>query len=229
MNTQSSGFDSLPHVKRNEDLSIEFDVEDFLTNAHPLIKYVEYKRIKYAVELAGKNNGVILDVGCGSGYILERLSADHKYGIDLSLNNITKAKKNLAGKKNIFLERADAQNLPFNDSFFDCVVSSEVIEHVPNPEKVLAEIFRVLKADGRMVITVPNDHIVNACKNIFRRLGLTKLLNLRYGGAEVYHLHIFTGRQFLGLLKKHNFRVLKKKVSPFFFLQLRSIYLCEKK
>jgi SAM-dependent methyltransferase len=228
MNMRNSGLDKLSYIQRNEELFKQYDVHDYLANAHPLIKYVEYKRIRYAIEFSGRENRRILDVGCGSGYILERLSADYKYGIDLSLNNISKARNNLSGKKNVFLGRADAQSLPFNDLLFDCVVCSEVIEHVPYPEKVLSEIFRVLKADGRMVITVPNDYIVNACKGIFRILGLTKLLRLKYGGAEVCHLHIFSGSQFSSLLRKHNFKILKKKVSPCFFLPLRSIYLCKK-
>jgi ubiquinone/menaquinone biosynthesis C-methylase UbiE len=46
--------------------------------------------------------------------------------------------------------------MPFPDAHFDIVVSSEVIEHTPNPEQAIKEIYRVLKPGGVMVLSTPN-------------------------------------------------------------------------
>jgi SAM-dependent methyltransferase len=51
---------------------------------------------------------------------------------------------------------ADAQALPFGDKSFDLVISCECLEHVPSPSKALAEMFRVLKAGGRLILTTEN-------------------------------------------------------------------------
>lgn len=50
---------------------------------------------------------------------------------------------------------ADAANMPFQDSVFDYVICSEVLEHVPDPRRVLAEIHRVLRPGGKLLATVP--------------------------------------------------------------------------
>jgi ubiquinone/menaquinone biosynthesis C-methylase UbiE len=50
------------------------------------------------------------------------------------------------------VQKPDAENLPFDDQSFDVVVSFGVLHHTPDTEKALAEIFRVLKADGRIML-----------------------------------------------------------------------------
>lgn len=51
--------------------------------------------------------------------------------------------------------QASADSIPFRDNFFDAIICSELLEHVENPESVLREIFRILKPEGRVFITVP--------------------------------------------------------------------------
>jgi len=99
---------------------------------------------------------------------------------------------------------------------------------VQNSESVLKEATRSLKDSGTFIITVPNDNLVNRCKLIFKVLGLRRLFNLQYGGAEERHLHIFTKRQIIGLLARYGYRVKRIKRSPFYFLPLRYVFLCAK-
>ena len=57
----------------------------------------------------------------------------------------------------------DGKNIPLPDGYFDSVLSSEVFEHVFNIDEVLAEINRVMKSDGKLLITCPfawNEHEV---------------------------------------------------------------------
>ncbi len=51
--------------------------------------------------------------------------------------------------------KGDALELPFADGTFDCVIASEILEHVPEDEKAIAELVRVLKPGGALAITVP--------------------------------------------------------------------------
>jgi ubiquinone/menaquinone biosynthesis C-methylase UbiE len=97
----------------------------------------------------------ILEVGCGSGTIVKQLLAKGKHvtGIDIGKQfvNFCHAKYD-----NAYFCETDAHYLPFADRSFDTIVCSEVIEHVDNPEKALHEFNRVLRPQGRLVLTTPN-------------------------------------------------------------------------
>ena len=99
------------------------------------------------------DNGMyILDVGCGHSEDLEPVYAktNYTYGIDPDRRSIEKNRI----IKNKFI--ASANELPFEDNFFDLVVSSWVLEHLENPKKVFDEIYRVLKPGGKVIFLTPN-------------------------------------------------------------------------
>jgi ubiquinone/menaquinone biosynthesis C-methylase UbiE len=54
-----------------------------------------------------------------------------------------------------FALAADSFHLPFNDKSFDCVIASEIIEHVFDPAEFIKELFRVVKKGGRLILTTP--------------------------------------------------------------------------
>ncbi|RPH52286.1 MAG: class I SAM-dependent methyltransferase [Planctomycetota bacterium] len=91
--------------------------------------------------------GRVLDVACGTGYGTAMLDA---VGVDLSLEALRYAKRHPAA-----YVAADAARLPFGP-IFDAVVSFETIEHVPDPERFVAECLRVLKPGGQFIVSTPN-------------------------------------------------------------------------
>lgn len=100
-------------------------------------------------------NKKVLDVGCGNGYVLSRYAKEgaETYGIDITETGIQICKNrfefmNLKGNFVV----GNAEELPFEDNFFDCVCSMGVLHHVPNTEKAVSEIHRVLKKDGRLIV-----------------------------------------------------------------------------
>jgi SAM-dependent methyltransferase len=98
----------------------------------------------------------ILDLGCGDGHFSARTFPNsHMYGVDPSHKTIRFAKN-----YNFFdgLVCAQGGTLPFNSGFFGSVISNSVLEHIQDVDEVLEESYRILKAQGRLFITVPNSN-----------------------------------------------------------------------
>lgn len=102
-----------------------------------------------AVQIPMLGEGKILDFGCGAKPYRQMFSPTSDY-IGVDLENSGHDHRN---------ERIDVlydgQTLPFLDCQFDAIFSSEVMEHVFVPERITAELYRVLKPGGRLLLTVP--------------------------------------------------------------------------
>ena len=96
--------------------------------------------------------GEILIIGCGSGGDIA-IADQEVYALDLSLAAVVTLKK--AKRGNHYL-CGDATSLPFETESFDIIICSEVIEHIPDAKKVILEFHRVLKPDGKLLLTTPN-------------------------------------------------------------------------
>ena len=98
-----------------------------------------------------KKGSRILDAGCGTGLILRKLPKG-TIGVDINPRNIKKAKKHAPFARIIL---ADIEKLPFKKESFTTVVSTEVIEHQPDPKPTVNELRRVQKKDGVLIGSVP--------------------------------------------------------------------------
>ena len=92
--------------------------------------------------------GRVLDVGCGVGHSYDLLEPRETVGVDASAQA-------LAGQERE-THVADMRALPFGDATFASVACIQAIEHVPDPERALAEIARVLEPGGTAVLITPN-------------------------------------------------------------------------
>ncbi len=122
--------------------------------------YTDVKRLKFIIDaleenVAPKSN--VLDVGCGNGLISMSLGkAGHSVlGIDISEKAIEKAKtkNNLS---NVKFAVASAEELSETNIKYDAVICSEVLEHLNEPSSLLKYIYRSMKDDGILIVTVPN-------------------------------------------------------------------------
>ncbi|WP_082647704.1 class I SAM-dependent methyltransferase [Lysobacter antibioticus] len=93
--------------------------------------------------------GRVLDVGAGDRWIAAHLGSRSEY---IALDYPATGRDLYRAKPDVF---ADAANLPFADGTFDAVICLEVLEHVRNPQGVLDEIGRVLRADGVVWLSMP--------------------------------------------------------------------------
>lgn len=96
------------------------------------------------------NGGALLDVGCGDCAYQHLLPANVAYtGVD----TINAEDFDYGRVENVV--RYDGKILPFNDNHFDALLCSEVLDHVEFPERLITELYRVLKPGGRALVTLP--------------------------------------------------------------------------
>jgi SAM-dependent methyltransferase len=181
----------------------------------------------------GSENSLFLDLGCGerpyqkfyNKYFKKTISTDY------------------VATKNTDI-CADAQSLPFEDNIFDYILMTEVIEHIPDENKAIAEIYRVLKPGGILFLTwpfnymmheIPNDHARYTefgMSNRVERVGLKIDYILRRGNAFVLLLTIvdFLIKGFLEFgarlpILGRFFNFLKQNLFPFLYNTIYYAYL----
>jgi ubiquinone/menaquinone biosynthesis C-methylase UbiE len=99
----------------------------------------------------------VLDVGCGPGFyvkeLLDQVGVNGSVtGVDVSRAMLAVAAKRVAWHDNVAFHQAEATTLPVPDGAFDAAVSVQVLEYVPDVAGALADIHRVLRPGGRVVI-----------------------------------------------------------------------------
>ncbi len=101
-----------------------------------------------------KQDSTILDAGCDTGYLSNQFLSKHRIiGVDRNRDSIESCRKNYPEGQ---YEVADLSVLPFQDNFFDAIIFNMIIEHIREQDKVLPELYRVMKKQGVMLITTPN-------------------------------------------------------------------------
>lgn len=144
----------------------------------------------------------VLDVGCGEGrhtceaYARTGIIA---VGLDLSHKDVAKTRDMLRAMEESSMDgggtwqvvSGDCTNLPFKNGFFDAVICSEVLEHIPQNKKAAAEIVRVLKTDGVLAVSVPRYLPERIC------WALSEKYHTNKGG----HIRIYTKASLLSLIE----------------------------
>lgn len=169
----------------------------------------------------------ILDYGCGPGTFSSFFKKKNYVGIDISKKQIDYAKKKYKKKFHLIDKK-----IPYKKNTFDVVVLVEIIEHLTDRQlkNIFKEIRRVLKKNGRIILSTPNYNSLWPILEFF----LNFIGNVKY---ENQHINKFTKKKLSYFLKDNNFHKFKITtilfISPFlFFLSnklLKKISLLENK
>jgi len=152
VSTNCLAHELIEHITPNKEV-IDRTQKNIGIRHHMMARLEEGERLNF---FRGKS---IADVGCGSGRYLAYFkyvkNIDFCVGVDISKQTITAAAKNFPRKgRDVEFLVADAHNLPFKNSAFDMVFSTDVFEHLSNPGLALREIGRVGRS--KIVVCLPN-------------------------------------------------------------------------
>jgi ubiquinone/menaquinone biosynthesis C-methylase UbiE len=119
------------------------------------LRYAEEQESKYKMlleRIPPETSDVTLDVGCGTGLLLNRLRS-RNVGVDLSPALLSASRMGVGARPNNELVQADAENLPFRDATFHKIYSVTLIQNTPNPEKAIVEMKRISRRGSKLAIT----------------------------------------------------------------------------
>jgi 2-polyprenyl-3-methyl-5-hydroxy-6-metoxy-1,4-benzoquinol methylase len=145
--------------------------------------------------------GRMLDIGCGPGYLLSALNDPkwEKHGLDVSAFACE------YGKQWATMHVGTIEDTTFPDNHFDVIVMHHVIEHIPDPERTIEAVFKVLRPGGTLLICTPD--FDSGCA---RRFGENyRLLH------DPTHITLFCNESMHRFLRDHGF-VIDRTQYPFF-------------
>ena len=159
------------------------------------------KLVEQLIEKYLDTDGLVLDVGCGTGYLVEMLSAKgyQSLGIDRRAEGLTAAKQNF---RDAMLIQADVTQIPLADAQIAVAILLDVIEHVDD-YALLGEVHRLLEMDSIVIITAP---------------AMSWLWSYRDDAAG--HLRRYTPVQLRRILTETGFGVLDIRYYQFFLFPL---------
>lgn len=152
-------------------------------------------------------NFKILDVACGTGNFLAEIQKEDKstklFGIDISKNMISVAKKNYP---NINFLIAEANNIPFENNFFDLITATDAFYYFPNKEKALKEFYNKLKFGHYLFIFyISNDRLPKFI------LWQHKLISKIFLFNTEKHSEFLTPKELTKLFLSTGFRIVKNE------------------
>ena len=218
----------------NEKMLEKYDPDAFHHHSNSFVRFIERMRVKaiFKVIDIGRED-CIIEIGCGAGNVIEKASTCKLFGVDISSSVLRKARERLNEKVHLF--QGDAQNLPCKDQAFTHIICSEVLEHLLDPSAALREMARIVKPQGAVVISVPNESMINQIKGILIRFGIFEWLFRRRGNyhemsermEDEWHLHAFELKEWLDLFRKY-FKMTHLRRVPFYWLPLRYVIRLER-
>jgi ubiquinone/menaquinone biosynthesis C-methylase UbiE len=158
--------------------------------------YLQWMQKKLVSLLELGENPRFLDLGCGIGWAVRYAASlangrGEFYGIDISSKMIERSEASSTGYKNIHFRKANAEELPFDDDFFDLIICSNSFHHYFSPDNVVREVCRVLKLGGKI-------YILDATADGF----ITRMLDRLAKKLEPAHLKLYSTQEYQTFFRK---------------------------
>jgi len=211
----------------NEEMSRKYNPDKYHQSSNLIIKFIENRRTSKIISyLDTKSNDKIIEIGCGAGNIMQKIKKGKIiWGVDLSdfMLKVSQSKKYYLPVKFI---KGNVENLPKEiiNCKFDKIYCSEVLEHVENPDNVLKEIKKISKKNSIIVISIPNEKLINQIKEFLQKM---KVFNFFFPHIskkmdDEWHLHRFDLGKFKNLIF-NDYLIKKIKGIPFGFIPIRYV------
>jgi 2-polyprenyl-3-methyl-5-hydroxy-6-metoxy-1,4-benzoquinol methylase len=153
---EKEGFDYKDHYQAD---AVAYDYFEEEPNA---VSREEINRLhQYILNEIPANTGWILDVGCGGGWLAKSMLGKNRNVISMDISDINpiKAVKNFASPHHFGLV-GDVLELPIKPNSIDCIIASEIIEHIVDPKKFIEQLYNVLSPGGKLIITTPYNELI---------------------------------------------------------------------
>ena len=235
MKAKENSIFNLAELERNKIKRRQKDIYTRMVEELLLDKRVEYfetpitlqslNKLHFLNELKLSPNELVLDIGCYKGdysRFLAKKYKTHCLGIDVSTSCIEYSRK-CDDCNNVYLV-ADAENIPFKNNVFDCVLAFSVLEHVPDPDRCLAEVYRILKTGGKILIHTPIKDDKYSLMWVLNKINPAKVKKeLEAIGHDYERLLNWYG--LLSLVKNKGFHIIKKERSGVFVQPFHDWYV----
>jgi len=151
-------------------VKMSFDEKYFSTHTYQDVSFARFSQYwwsnRFYATLArryGQQGKRFLEIGSGLGHLVGQLEDSFEtYGMDL---NHWAVKESKSVVEKTALQTASAEEIPFADGAFGVVIIKHIVEHLPDPEKAIAEIGRVTAPGGILILATPNlDSLLKPCK-----------------------------------------------------------------
>lgn len=187
---------------------------DYSENNLPKITKDEIRRLHESIiKEVAEDMSVILDVGCGNGWVSKKLIPTGRkvISMDISTENPVKAVREVQHKNHAGLI-ADAYNIPLKEDSIDCIIASEVLEHVQDPKTFITHLIKLLKHDGKLIITMPYNE----------KIEYYLCVHCNRPTPKHAHLHSFNENNISQFIPEAGITWKTKKIINKYLLQIRS-------
>lgn len=189
-----------------------------LLESNFMVRFTEESRFSNIIRLCGDiKDKRIIEIGCEQGLLTSRIPNGYKelVAVDISSRAIEDAKKFCHGKEVKFVVQDGTQHLAYPDGYFDIVICSETLEHVPKYPAMILEMRRLLAPAGRLIVTVPYEKAITGAKAFLSGI---KLFSLFLGKLESHtsewHVNSFDKKSIRKAMEPL-FNIVKIYLAPF--------------
>lgn len=178
-----------------------FDENYFISGAYAGISFRRFSQYWWSnrfyallVHRFGPASGRVLDVGCGLGHLLGFLTGKYEvFGVDINAWALSQARRNVPAGHFVVLSAEQLD--PFLDGSFEVVIAKHLLEHLPDPDRAISEMARVLVPGGLLLLATPNT------SSLARAVKRKKWI----GYKDLTHINLRPPEAWLADLKRNHF------------------------